>query len=89
MTYNNGVIYYVLNNEVFSLQNMETSLPENSLFELGSNAYGLAVSDNKLYVANANFTSTEDNSLLIYDLNTNSEIHRFELPLGPSKIYFN
>ncbi len=89
MTYENGTIYYVLNNKLYSFQDTNTSLPASSILNLGDKTYGLSIKENRIYATNANFSGPENNNLLIYDLNLGVEIKKIDLPLGPSKIYFN
>ena len=88
MTYDNGSAYYILNNEVYSLQDADTSLPTTSSFSISASyAYGIAASDNRLFVTDASFI--ENSALLVYDLSLGEEINTFSVALGASKIYFN
>lgn len=88
MAYNDGMAYYILNNEVFGLADSATSLPSSSLFDItASYAYGLSVDDNQLFVTDASFT--ENSSLSVYDLATGTETNTFSVGVGASKIYFN
>lgn len=88
MAYDDGVAYYVLNNEVYSLTDSATSLPTSSLFSISTGyAYGLSVDDNQLFVTDASFTS--NSTLLVYDLSSGTETNTFSVAVGASKIYFN
>lgn len=88
MTYEDGIAYYILNNEVYSLVDNATSLPTTSLFNItASYAYGLSVDDNQLFVTDASFT--ENSTLLVYDITSGAETNSFSVAVGASKIYFN
>lgn len=88
MAYDNGTVYYILNNKVYALNDSETSLPTNSILDLTVGyAYGLAVKDGLLYVTDASFTG--QSKLNIYDINTATQVQTFDVGLGASKIYFN
>ncbi|MCX7550198.1 YncE family protein [Xanthomarina sp. F2636L] len=89
MGYTNGKVYYQSGNEIFELSDSASSLPSTSIINLGAiSPYGMSVKDDKLYVTDAkDFVSLSD--LIVYDLNTKSVIHTFEVGLIASKIYFN
>lgn len=89
MSYSNGNLYFQANNEVFKMTDADTTLPTTSIINLGTiTTYGLTVKADKLYVTDAkDYNSLGD--LLVYDLNSNTKIHTFEVGLVPSKIYFN
>ncbi|WP_418511487.1 YncE family protein [Corallibacter sp.] len=89
MVFDNGNIYYILNNEVFEMSETTTTLPTAAIIDLGSaNAYGLAVNNGNVYVTDAkDFASAGD--LLIYDLSTEDLINTFEVGVNASKVYFN
>ncbi|GAA3786896.1 hypothetical protein GCM10022271_19310 [Corallibacter vietnamensis] len=89
MAFDNGTIYYVLNNEVFAMSETETTLPTASIINLGAiTTYGLAVNDGNVYVTDAkDFSSVGD--LLVYDLGSTVLINTFEVGVNASKIYFN
>lgn len=87
MTYDNGMAYYILSNEVYGLADNATSLPSSSLFNISASyAFGMSVRDNQLFVADASFTA--NSTLLVYDLSSGVETNTFNVALGASKIYF-
>ena len=89
MTYEDGIAYYILNNEVYSLVDNATSLPTTSLFNItASNAYGLSVNDNQLFVTDAGGFAA-NSTLLVYDISSGTETNTFSVGVGASKIYFN
>jgi len=89
MYYDNGAVYYILNNEVFEMNEAATSLPTTSIVNLGTiTAYGMAVNNGNLYITDAKDFASLGN-LLVYDVNTGSLIDTFEVGVNPSKIYFN
>src|SRR5690606_795322 len=89
MSLSDGQIYYNANNQVYEMDETSTSLPSSSIINLGTiNSYGMAVKNNRLYVTDAkDFASLGD--LIVYDLNSNTEINTFEVGVNASKIYFN
>ncbi len=89
MSYSNGNLYYQANNEIFVMADADAALPMTSIINLGTiTTYGMTVKADKLYVTDAkDYNSLGD--MLVYDLNTNTKIHTFEVGLVPSKIYFN
>ncbi|WP_250434484.1 YncE family protein [Hanstruepera flava] len=89
MAFDNGTIYYVLNNEVYEMPETVNDLPTSSIINLGSiNTYGLAVNNGNVYVTDAkDFASQGD--LLIYDINTGELTNTFEVGINASKVYFN
>lgn len=88
MAYNNGMAYYIVNNEVFGLTDDATTLPATPLFSVSAAyAYGLSIKDNNLFVTDASFT--ENSTLLVYDILTGAETNSFSVGIGASKIYFN
>lgn len=88
ISYDNGTLYYVLNNKVYSLTDSDTDLPSSSIIELTTGfAYGMAVKNNNLFINDASFSG--QSTLLIYDLNTVSLSDSFDVALAASKLYFN
>lgn len=89
MSYSNGNLYYQVNNSIFKMTDFAPTLPTTSIINLGTiTTYGMAVKADRLYVTDAkDYNSLGD--LLIYDLNSNTKIHTFEVGLVASKIYFN
>lgn len=89
MYYDEGVIYYILNNQVFELNETASTLPTTAIIDLESiTPYGMTVNEGRLFVTDAkDFASLGD--LLIYELNTGNLISTFEVGVNPSKIYFN
>ncbi|MDO7170625.1 YncE family protein [Mariniflexile sp. AS56] len=88
MAYNNGALYYVSANKVYTMGDASTSLPTSSIIDLtASYAYGLSVNNNKLYVADASFSAQSE--LVVYDLSSKTITNTFPVGLGASKIYFN
>ncbi len=88
MTYQNGMAYYILNNQVFGLEDAATVLPTTPMFSiLTGYSYGLSVRENQLFVSDASFTG--NSTLLVYDLTTGAETGAFTTGVGASKIYFN
>lgn len=88
MAYDNGMAYYVLNNEVFGLTDAATALPATSLFSItASYAYGLSVKNNELFLADASFSA--NSTLFVYDIASGTETNSFAVGIGASKIYFN
>ncbi|WP_417199388.1 YncE family protein [Bizionia sp.] len=89
MSYGNGTIYYVLNNEIYEMADAATSLPTTSLINLGAiTTYGMAVKNEHIYITDAkDFASLGD--LLVYELSSGNLIHTFEVGVNASKIYFN
>ena len=87
LNYSNNTFYYYLSGNVYALDEQADSLPttariSNQVF------YNMNVKDNTLYGTNAaDFQS--NGTLLVYDLNSNSEINTLSLGLIPSGIYFN
>lgn len=89
MSYENGTIYYALNNEVFEMSETSTTLPTSYIINLGAiTTYGMAVKNGNVYVTDAkDFASLGD--LLIYDINSGALTNTFEVGVNASKIYFN
>ena len=88
MSYNNGTLYFVLGNKVYSLRDTATVLPTNAMLDLTAGfAYGMAVDNKYLYINDASFSG--QSTLLVYDLNTLTLTDSFEVALAASKIYFN
>lgn len=88
MTYNNGTLYYVASDNVYSLTDGASSLPTSSIISLTTGyVYGMAVKNNSLYVTDADFSGLSE--LLIYDLSTMNQTGTYDVALGASKIYFN
>ncbi len=92
MAYENGTIYYILNDELYGFQDIETTLPSTSLLSLDPTStapfmYGMSVKNDRLFVTDASFTGQSE--LLIYDLNLMIKIKTLDVALGASKIYFN
>ena len=89
MSYSSGNLYYQANNEVYVMSDSDAALPTASIINLGTiTTYGMVVKADKLYVTDAkDYVSLSD--LLVYDLNTNTKIHTFEVGLIASGIYFN
>jgi DNA-binding beta-propeller fold protein YncE len=89
MAYEDGMAYYILNNEVYGLTDNATSLPTSSLFGTTAGyAYGLSVDDNQLFVTDAGGFAA-NSTLLVYDLASGTETNTFSVAVGASKIYFN
>ncbi|MDP5081520.1 MAG: cell surface protein [Winogradskyella sp.] len=88
MSYENGVLYYVLDNKVYSLTDTDTALPSNAILNLTAGfAYGMAVKNNNLFISDASFS--QQSTLQVYDLNALSLTESFTVALAASKIYFN
>ena len=88
MSYNNGTLYYVLENKVYSLIDSDAVLPSNSILDLTVGfAYGMAVENNSLYINDASFSG--QSTLLVYDLNSLTQTNSFDVALAASNIYFN
>lgn len=88
MSYENGNLYYVLNNKVYTMTDSDQTLPANSILDLSVGfAYGMSINDSKLYVNDANFAG--QSALVVFDLNTLTELETFTVGLAASKIYFN
>lgn len=88
MAYDDGTLYYVLNNNLYALADSDSTLPTTSTLNLTVGyAYGMSVKDNMLYVNDASFSGQSE--LLIYNLASGVEINSFDVALGASKIYFN
>ncbi len=88
MAYNNGNVYYVLNGGVYIA---DDSISELSDFPMvlveDMYAYGFAVNDDYIFVANASFTAQSE--LVVYDAATYTEVASITAPVAASKIYFN
>ncbi|KAA5823523.1 YncE family protein [Algibacter amylolyticus] len=88
MTHDDDELFYILNGEVYELEDSSDALPTTAILDVSStSAYGISVEDDTLYVANSNFT--EESDLLIYDLDSASLMETIELSIGAAKIYFN
>lgn len=89
MDYGNGNLYFqTSDNKIYSMTDADTSLPTTSVLDLTTGyTYGMAVKDNRLFVADASFTSQSE--ILVYDLSTATQTHSFDAGIGASKIYFN
>jgi hypothetical protein len=88
MSYDNGTLYYVLANKVYSLTDSDVVLPSNSIIDLTVGyAYGMGVKDNSLYINDASFSG--QSSFVVYDLNSLTMTNSFDVALAASKIYFN
>jgi YVTN family beta-propeller protein len=88
MSYDNGNLYYVLNNKVYTMTDSDQTLPANSILDLNVGfAYGMSINDSKLYVNDANFAG--QSALVVFDLNALTELETFTVGLAASKIYFN
>lgn len=88
MAHDDDDVYYILNNEVYVLDDDASVLPTTSILNLTTGyAYGLSVNNDNLYVTDASFTGQSE--LLIYNLDSTSLIQSFDVALGASKIYFN
>jgi YVTN family beta-propeller protein len=88
MSYSDGNLYYLLNNELYKMEDSDTVLPDSSVLSLSVGyAYGMAVDNNKLYVCDASFTGQSE--LFVYDLSTSEEVNSFAVGLAASKVYFN
>lgn len=87
LSYDNGKLYYYLDNQVFKMDSNDTSLPSNVFID-NVPAYNMSAKDGKLYVTDAkNYTSEGD--IIIYDLSTATEITRKTLGIIPGDISFN
>jgi hypothetical protein len=88
MSYDNGTLYYVLANKVYSLTDSDVVLPSNSIIDLTVGyAYGMGVKDNSLYINDASFSG--QSTFVVYDLNSLTMTNSFDVALAASKIYFN
>ena len=88
MSYDNGTLYYVLNNKVYRLTDSDTQLPSNAILDLTVGfAYGMAVKNTNLFINDASFSG--QSTLLIYDLTSMSLSASFDVALAASKLYFN
>ncbi len=88
MSYDNGTLYYVLENKVYSLTDTDTVLPSSSILDLTVGfAYGMAVENNSLYINDASFSG--QSTFQVYDLNSLTLTNSFDVALAASKIYFN
>jgi len=88
ITYESGELYYHLNNEIYKMNETDTSLPTNSIITQALTEGDLAVKSGKLYGTRADY-STGDSEIVIYDLTTNSLIQSVDLNTGAFHIYFN
>ncbi len=88
MSYENGTLYYVLENKVYSLTDSDVVLPSNAILDLMVGFdYGMAVGNNSLYINDARFSG--QSTLLVYDLASLTLTNSFEVALAASKIHFN
>jgi len=88
MAHDDDELYYVLNGEVFELDDDDTTLPTTAILDVSSiAAYGMSVDDDTLYLLDSDFVDESD--LLIYDLDTVSLSNTIELSIGASRVYFN
>ncbi|MBR9756575.1 MAG: YncE family protein [Algicola sp.] len=89
MAFDNGTIYYVLNNGVYEMPETAAALPTAAVIDLGAiNTYGLAVSNENIYVTDAkDFFSAGD--LLVYSIDSGNLVDTFVVGVNASKIYFN
>lgn len=86
MAYENGTIYYALNDMIYAMAETSTTLPTESI--ISGDFYGIAINDNNLYAVDAgDFASS--GTLKIFDLSTNQETNSMTVGIVPAKIYFN
>lgn len=88
MAYNNGNVYYVLNGGVYIADDSISELSDYPMLLLEDmNAYGFAVNDEYIFIANASFTGQSE--LVVYNAAAYTEVESFTAPVAASKIYFN
>ncbi len=87
LCYDNGKLYYNLNNQAFKMDPNDTTLPTNVFID-NVPAYNMEAKDGKLYVTDAkNYTSEGD--VIIYDLSTGNEVARKTVGIIPGDLSFN
>ncbi len=88
MYLDDNMIYYTIGNDVFSMSANSNSIPTTSLLTATDGfLYGMAVRNSQLYALNVSFTDISE--MIVFDLNTNTQIQTIDAPLGAAKIYFN
>lgn len=83
-----GKLYYHLDNEIYKMDETDTTLPTTSVISQALTEGDLAIKDDKLYGTRADYL-TGDSELVVYDLSDNSLIDTFALNTGAYHIYFN
>lgn len=86
MAYNNGELYFQVSDEIYSMTDNATSLPETSV--INDSFYGMAVKNNTLYGVKTDFNKGTG-EMLIYDLSSKELKATKTLKVGAAKIYFN
>ncbi|MDX1279127.1 YncE family protein [Oceanihabitans sediminis] len=89
MDYANGTLYFQTSeNKIYTMADTDTALPTTSTIDLTTAyTYGMAVKGDRLFVADASFSSQSE--VVVYDLPSATETHSFSAGIGASKIYFN
>ncbi|WP_440121693.1 YncE family protein [Tenacibaculum sp. Ill] len=87
LTQSEGKLYYYQGDtdKVYSISETATELADDGI-SVGS-IYGMNVKGNELFTVKYEFTKLS--KLLVYDINTKSEVYSSPVGLGASKIYFN
>lgn len=86
MTYEDGMIYYELNNEIYEMPIDSNTLPTEAI--ISGDFYGMDVENGYLYATDAgNFDGAGE--LIIFDLDTNTEVTSFTTGVAPAGVYFN
>ncbi len=87
LSFENNSLYYFVDGSVYEMAVSATSLPSTSILD-GVSFYAMTVKDGRLYGTDAkDFAS--NGSLLVYDLNLNTELATITVGLIPGGIYFN
>ena len=87
LNFDNEALYIYSGGSVYKMDETASILPTGSEID-GVNFYDMRVKDGKLYGLDAkDFAS--DGDLIIYDLNTNTEIEKITLNIIPGEVYFN
>lgn len=86
MVYNNGTIYYALNEAIYAINETSTDVASTSI--ISGNFYGMQVNGNNLYAVDAGDFASKG-TMKVFDLSTNEETNSLEVGIVPAKIYFN
>jgi len=87
LNFDNEVLYIYSGGSVYKMDETASILPTDSEID-GVNFYDMRVKDGKLYGLDAK-DFARDGDLIIYDLNTNTEIEKITLNIIPGEVYFN
>ena len=88
ITLDSGELYYHLSNEIYTMNETDTTLPTTSIISQALTEGDLAIKEGRLYGTRADY-QTGDSELVVYDLSDNSLINTFDLNTGAFHIYFN